>query len=131
MKTLARVATVSAAATALIATTAPFAAAGNSFRVWTDGEVTQQCHVVNEAGSAEFKADGEHFYIRDHRSDGGGVRAAVTVNGDYKETLKNSGGTGTTAHYNRSYAEGAKVTVKVYISTNGYPCGQDSESGTA
>lgn len=131
MRTLTRAAAVAASATAVILTTAPFASAGQGFEVWTDGEVTRQCHVVNEAGSAKFVDVGEHFYLTDHRADGGGVRASVSVNGDYKETLKNSGGSGTTTHYNRSYGEGAKVSITVYISTNGYPCGQDEESGSA
>lgn len=131
MRTLARAAAVSAASVALIASTAPYAAAGEGFEVFSDGESSRQCHVVNEAGSAQFKDDGEHFYIRDRRADGHGVRADIFVNGDYRETLKNSSGNGTTTHYNRSYAEGAKVTIGVYISYYNQVCGYDEESGTA
>ena len=131
MRTLARLATVSAAATALIATTAPFASAGSGFEVWTDAESSRQCGVANEAGSAEFEDVGEHFYIRDRRADGHGTRAHIYVNGQFRETLRNSSGSGTTAHYNRSYAEGAKVTIGVYVSYYGQVCGYDEESGTA
>lgn len=131
MKVLARSAAVAAAATALIATTTPLAAAGSGFEVFTDGHSSRECGVVNEAGSAEFEDSGEHFYIRDRRADGHSIRAHVYVNGDYKETLKNSGGSGSTAHYNRSYAEGAKVTVGVFVWYYNHVCGYDEESGTA
>lgn len=131
MRTLTRFATVAAATTAVLTTTAPFASAGSGFEVWTDGESSRECSVVNEAGSAQFKDVGEHFYIRDRRADGFGIRAHVYVNGKYRETLKNSNGSGTTVHYNRSYAEGAKVTVGVFVSYYNQVCGYDEESGTA
>lgn len=131
MRTLARVAAVSAATTALIATAAPFASAGDGFEVWTDRDYSRQCGVPNEAGSAKFEDNGEHFYITDRRADGHGIRAAVYVNGDYKETLRNSSGNGSTIHYNRSYGEGDKVTIGVYVSYYGQTCGYDEESGKA
>ncbi|UYM06516.1 hypothetical protein [Solicola gregarius] len=132
MKVLARSAAVAAAATALIATTTPLAAAGSGFEVWTDAESSRECGVANEAGSAKFVDDGEHFYIDDRRSDGHSVRAHVYVNGDFKETLKSTGTSSSPAtHYNRSYPEGAKVTVGVYVSYYNQVCGYDEESGTA
>lgn len=131
MRLLARTAVVAAAATATVLSTAPFASAGQGFEVYVDAYSGRECDVANEAGSASFVDEGEHIYVKDRRADGIGIKARVYVSGDYKGTISNLNGSGTTVHYNGSYAEGAKVTLGVYGNTGGRWCGYDEESGTA
>lgn len=127
MKLLTRTAAVSAAATALVLTATPYASAGSDFHVYTDAESSRQCSVVNEAGSAKFESYGEIVTLYDHRSDGYGIGAHVFVNGNYKTTVSTAGSN----THNLSIAEGARVTIGVYVKANGQTCGYDEESGIA
>lgn len=131
MRLITRTAAVSAAAAAVVLSTTPYAAAGQGFEVFVDAYAGRECEIANEAGSASFVDEGEHIYVKDRRADGVGIRARVYVSGDYRGTISNLNGSGTTVHYNGSYAEGSKVTIGVYGNTGGRYCGYDSESGVA
>lgn len=89
-----------------------------------DQENDLTAYSQNHCGIGFFQPYGEHFYVYDYCSDGHSAVLRVDVepigtSDHYDFRLWNSGGSGTEAHWNKSYAEGKTVCIQAGIGEYG------------